>query len=236
MEITPTATLAEIVTAKPVLSRVLDGIGLDYCCHGQRSLADACDAAGLDAAAVVAQLNEAGAGAGPAPDWTSLSPGELSYHVEHTHHRFLHAEMPRIAALAAKVAEVHGSRHPELAEVARVYLELKADLEPHLATEEQTIFPAIRALDSANPTEVSSLEAPISVLMTEHDRAGELLEELRRLTGGYQTPADGCASYQALYMGLAEIEADTHIHVHKENNVLFPAVRELEARLQPTSS
>ena len=43
-------------------------------------------------------------------------------------------------------------------------------------------------------------------------------------------PADGCASYQALYEGLAELEADTHLHVHKENNVLFPAVVALEER------
>lgn len=31
--------------------------------------------------------------------------------------------------------------------------------------------------------------------------------------------------------GLAELEADTHLHVHKENNHLFPAVMLLEKGL-----
>jgi regulator of cell morphogenesis and NO signaling len=68
-------------------------------------------------------------------------------------------------------------------------------------------------------------------MMTEHDRDGELLADLRRLTSGYQTPADGCASYHALYEGLAQLEADTHLHIHKENNVLFPLVTTMEAAL-----
>jgi regulator of cell morphogenesis and NO signaling len=68
-------------------------------------------------------------------------------------------------------------------------------------------------------------------MLQEHDRAGELLAQLRAATSGFDVPADGCESYRALYDGLAELEADTHLHVHKENNVLFPAVLELEASL-----
>ena len=71
---------------------------------------------------------------------------------------------------------------------------------------------------------------PIRTMLAEHDRAGELLAELRVTTGGYAVPDDGCASYRSLYERLAALEADTHQHVHKENNVLFPAVlREAEA-------
>ena len=58
-----------------------------------------------------------------------------------------------------------------------------------------------------------------------------LLARLRELTGGYTPPADGCVSYRLLYAGLAELEADTHLHVHKENNVLFPMVVGREADL-----
>jgi regulator of cell morphogenesis and NO signaling len=68
----------------------------------------------------------------------------------------------------------------------------------------------------------------------EHDVAGALLARLRTLTDGYTPPEDGCASYRLLYQGLAELEADTHLHVHIENNVLFPAAIELEDRLTAT--
>ena len=43
-------------------------------------------------------------------------------------------------------------------------------------------------------------------------------------------PDDACASYRELYAALAAFECDTHMHVHKENNLLFPAVVELERR------
>ena len=76
-----------------------------------------------------------------------------------------------------------------------------------------------------------SLGNPIGVMRAEHDTAGDLLARFRSATDGYTVPDDGCASYRALYAGLAELEADTHLHVHKENNVLFPAVRDAEQTL-----
>jgi regulator of cell morphogenesis and NO signaling len=125
------------------------------------------------------------------------------------------------------VVGAHGARHPELQDVTATFAELRADLEPHLAKEERVLFPAIRELASADAPVArpfGSVRNPISVMLAEHDRAGELLGRLRALTDGYRTPGDGCASYRACYAALADVEADTHLHVHKENNVLFPAV------------
>ena len=62
----------------------------------------------------------------------------------------------------------------------------------------------------------------------EHDACGERLRKMRSDSRNFDVPADGCASYQALYAGLEELEADTHLHIHKENNILFPMVLELE--------
>ena len=135
--------------------------------------------------------------------------------------------------LADKVTGVHGTRHPELHEVRAGYRALEADLEPHLLKEERVLFPMIRELAAASAPPAfhcGSLQNPISVMMAEHDRAGELLSALHTQTDGYRTPADGCASYHAFYAGLAQLETDTHLHVHKENNVLFPAVIALERR------
>ncbi len=111
------------------------------------------------------------------------------------------------------------------------YALLRADLEPHLAKEERMLFPMIRELVSSPVPprfHCGSLRNPISVMLAEHDRAGDLLAGLRSLTSGFEVPDDGCASYRALYDGLAELEADTHLHVHKENNLLFPAVVAME--------
>ncbi|MGZ4703074.1 MAG: hemerythrin domain-containing protein, partial [Ilumatobacteraceae bacterium] len=116
--------------------------------------------------------------------------------------------------------------------VAACYEQVRADLEPHMLKEERMLFPMIREL--AGSTDVpsfhcGSLRNPISVMLLEHDAVGDMFAKLRLLTGGYQPPADGCATYVACFAALAEMEADTHLHIHKENNVLFPMVVRLES-------
>lgn len=128
-------------------------------------------------------------------------------------------------ALADKVRDGHGSRHPELERVAALVTQIRGDLEPHLAKEEKVLFPAIHDwADGQRSFSFGPLSNPVRMMMLEHDRVGELLEELRAVTSGYAPPADGCTSYHALYARLEHLESDTHRHVHLENNVLFPAV------------
>jgi regulator of cell morphogenesis and NO signaling len=225
--IDPSMTLGDIVTMRPSLAADLERRGLDYCCHGGRSLADAAREAGLDARTIAEELSAAHVGE-PAAEWATLGPAELVDHIETVHHHYLWAELPRITALVDKIVSVHGERHPELAEVQRLYNDLRADLEPHLTREEQELFPMIRQLAATTggpEFHDPAIVAQIQVLAAEHETVGDLLDELRRVTSGYTTPADGCASYAACYRALAELEADTHLHVHKENNVLFPATR-----------
>jgi len=249
-------SLADLATAHRDGPRVLELFGLDYCCHGRRTLADACIRAGIEARTVLDALGPVGTDptnpTNPSdpndpsrpsdrPEWASMGPSELVDHLEAVHHAWLNAELPRLRSLAEKVAGVHGSRHPELGAIAATFEELRADLEPHLAKEELVLFPMVRKLDSAAAAgsappafHCGTLRNPISVMLIEHDRVGVLLEHLRDLTEDYQAPADGCASYRALFDGLAQLEADTHLHVHKENNLLFPAVVDLEARMIPS--
>jgi len=222
-------TLGDLVTSVPGSARVLERFGLDYCCGGRRPLREACEAAGVDADEV--RLELAAIEDAPEPDWASMAPRALVDHIEHTHHAYLWQELPRLMALADKVAGVHGGRHSELAAVRDVVEELRADFEPHLMKEERILFPAIRQLADGGATAgfpFGSIANPVSMMMREHDQTGEILARLRRLTSDFSVPADGCASYAALYQGLEEVERDTHLHIHKENNLLFPAVIALE--------
>jgi regulator of cell morphogenesis and NO signaling len=234
--ITAQSTLGDIVTADPSLARQLERHHLDYCCGGSRTITEACASQGLSVDAVLAELAEPAADAAALSSaWTAMSAADLVDHLEATHHRYLWEELPRLSALLEKVTSVHGARHPELDEIGRCFASLRADLEPHLMKEERVLFPMIRELAAARvrPTfHCGSVRNPISVMEREHDTAGELLARLRQLTGDYAPPADACVSYEMLYRGLAELEADTHLHVHKENNVLFPMVVRMERELE----
>jgi regulator of cell morphogenesis and NO signaling len=220
------ASLGDLVAGNPAFARILDGFGLDYCCHGERTLAAACATAGIDPTVVAAKLADI------EPDrdttWTALDAADLADHIVATHHRYLWEELPLLEALAAKVRGVHGRRHAELTEVHELVVALRADLEPHLLKEERVLFPAIAALAGGRREfPFGSVANPIRMMSLEHDRAGELLARLRTVTDVYTVPPDGCASYRALYERLAALELDTHLHIHKENHVLFPAALRL---------
>lgn len=147
-ELDPGATLGEVVNQVPGSARVFESYGLDYCCGGRRSMQDACRSQGVAVDDVLAALGEVGIEA--VPDWVAMGPAELIDHLESTHHRYLHTELPRLDALAEKVASVHGERHPELLDVLADVKDLRDDLEPHLAKEERVLFPMIRQLCSAD--------------------------------------------------------------------------------------
>ncbi len=231
VKIDVSTTLAEAVDAFPQLAREFERRGLDYCCGGRRTLGEACALIGLDPEATVAELSVAEATSGAA-EWATMTADVLVAHLEATHHRYLWDEMPRVTALVDKIVAVHGARHPELVAVAACFAQVCADLGPHMLKEERMLFPMIRELATSTgmPSfHCGSLRNPISVMLSEHDAVGDLLTRLRHLTDGYAPPADGCASYVACFAAMEELEADTHLHIHKENNVLFPLVVDLEA-------
>jgi regulator of cell morphogenesis and NO signaling len=231
MTIDVRSTLGDLVTADPRRSRILEAYGIDYCCQGSRSLDEAAMEAQLNVSEIAAALELADA---PAAAATPL-PAEnavLAHDIVDTHHAFMWSEMPRLQALVEKVHGVHGGRHPELAEVHTAFEAAVADLEPHMTTEERVVFPAISRLEKSHvSTAGSSLAGPIGKLRSEHDVVGDLFKKIRSLTGGYAAPEDACNSYRAMLTGLEEMESDLHDHIHKENNILFPRVLELEQEI-----
>jgi regulator of cell morphogenesis and NO signaling len=220
-------SLGELVTEEPARAAVFERLGLDYCCHGRRSLAEACASKGLDAETVAAQVEQA---TGAPASWRGGSLTDLAAHVVATHHRYLWDELPLLDALSAKVARVHGERHPELRDTRALVGAFRADLEQHMRKEELVLFPAIERLEQGvRDFPFGSISNPIGMMEAEHERDGAILEQLRARTDGYTVPADACASYRTLYERLGRLERDTHEHIHLENNVLFPGAASLHS-------
>lgn len=242
--ITPETPVGAIVAERIGRARLFERLGIDYCCQGRMSLADACAGRALDVGRVVSEIAEddasaaaAGAGAGGEgdADFAAMTASALADHIESTHHAYLHRELPRLAGLIDKVIAAHGVRHPELADLGETFAALREELDSHLMKEERVLFPLVRRLDQASepfPMHCGTVENPIRVMFREHDDAGAALGRLRTLSDSYQAPADACATFRALYDGLAALEADLHRHIHKENNILFPKAVALEASLE----
>jgi regulator of cell morphogenesis and NO signaling len=224
----PTRTVGDLVVERPGRARVFERLGVDYCCGGRRSLRDACERSGLDVGEVTAMLAEADAPYPAEPDWRIAPLAGLCSHIERRHHDFLREELPRLEALAQRVANAHGARHPELHEVRALLASLAGELGRHMSAEEGVLFPACRRLEAGGQSGFPTLAAPISAMEADHEDTGDVLERLRTVTEGFAPPPDACNSYRALLDGLQTLESDLHQHIHKENNILFPRALALE--------
>jgi regulator of cell morphogenesis and NO signaling len=234
MTITEMTTIADIARALPASVRVFQRHDIDFCCGGKLPLGVVCREHGLDFVHIAHAIEAASAvSSGEVCDWSRKPLRVLIGHIVVTYHRPLREELPRLQAMASKVAQVHGNKGPQLRRLDEAVAELSTDLLAHMRKEEAVLFPAIEALEAGKIRTPVPLAVPISVMEQEHEYAGALLTELRSLTNGYDVPEWGCATVRALYHGLAELESSMHVHVHLENNVLFPrTLRLLEGERQ----
>jgi regulator of cell morphogenesis and NO signaling len=234
-----TKTVREFAIENPGATRVFEKLKIDYCCGGNQPLTDACGEKGLNPQEVLQLLQQAEqTGVKPEPTSPeSLPLVSLINVIVEKHHVFTRNELERLTALLEKVWFAHGQNHPELLEIQSQFQILRAELEPHMLKEERILFPYITRLEAASAANqpapfapFGTAQNPITVMMREHDAAGEILRAIRELSKDFTTPADGCISYQTLYKALEELEADLHQHIHLENNILFPGSLELEQK------
>lgn len=224
-------TVRDIAVAIPASVRVFEKYKIDFCCNGKRPFETACQEAGVSAAAVMTEIEVAGAaGNKDGRDWTQAQLAELMRHIVARHHGYLYSELPVIAARVEKVVEKHSADKPWLKELGRVFAGLRDELDGHLQKEETILFPYIQQLEQGRPGPscFGSVNNPIRMMLFEHDNAGAALALMRQLSSGYQAPEDACPTFRALMHELERLEADLHQHIHLENNILFPRAIELE--------
>lgn len=238
MNLESNRTVRELALEIPGATSVFEKVGIDYCCGGQRSLADACASAGVTIEEMMSSLESAKASPAPAeaPNFLTATLTELIAHIVETHHVFTKSEIGRLRALLINVHSMHGQSHPELGRLRELFETLGAELEPHMMKEERILFPYVVGMEEAVRTDhpvglppFGTVANPVRMMMQEHEQAAQLLKEMRQLTSNYSVPADGCLSYQTLYQALDAFEKDLHLHIHLENNILFPRAVAMEA-------
>jgi regulator of cell morphogenesis and NO signaling len=234
-------TLGAIAARRPSAIAVFERLGLDYCCGGKRTLADACKAADLQPPAVLHAILASEGSTTLIPrerPWTQATMTELADHIEQTHHAFVRDATVRLRAIMPRVTAAHSKSDPRLTRLAKVVDEFLADMADHMVREERVLFPWLRRLE--RPSEIQggppwSVRRPIDCMVHDHEAAGAHLAEMRTLTDGFTPPPGACATYRSMLSTLAQLEQDTHIHVHKENNILFPAGIRAEERRAATA-
>jgi regulator of cell morphogenesis and NO signaling len=222
-------TLASLVTQHHQTAGILEKYNLDFCCKGKRTLAAACEEKNISLENILAELELF-----TAPEEKLQMPFEqmtaeqlIGYILIH-HHFYVKQSMPTIYGHLEKVVNKHGDRYPCMISVFQLFTAVKEEMTSHMQKEEMILFPRIKEVEKAvteNNTANTAggyITGPINVMETEHEHAGELLYEIRRLTNNYTAPEDACTTFKVCIDELKAFEEDLHQHVHLENNVLFP--------------
>jgi regulator of cell morphogenesis and NO signaling len=211
-----TTSLGELARVHPSATRVFLRHRLDFCCGGKRSLIDACEAAGLDPAEILAELNHEATRGDDVPGWDNRPLGDLVDHIETHYHAALRRDLPSLIEAARRVERVHATKPAVPAGLGDVLLAFHAELDQHMAKEETILFPMLR-----RGVRGEAVYMPVRVMEHEHDGHADKLREIRALTDDLTLPAHACATWTALYHGLETVEAELMQHIHLENNVLF---------------
>ncbi len=214
--------IGQIVAERPQTARIFELVDIDYCCGGQTPLGKAAAEKGLKVEKILSALLTVGAstGAKDETNWQEAKLPELLDHIVARHHSWLRRELPQLLETTNDVHQVHGAAHQELTQVAALVQEVHDALLPHLADEENRVFPAVRQLVAGNPP--ASVADMLEEMRTDHDVIGAKLHDLRKLTDDFAVPDDACVKYREMLTGLQALESDIHMHVHLENNVLLP--------------
>jgi regulator of cell morphogenesis and NO signaling len=168
-------------------------------------------------------------------DW---SLDTLVDYIIDTHHSYVRKNLPIIRSFAEKVLKVHGKNHHELLTIYELVEEISIELNSHMMNEEGILFPYIRQLVAAitNSIEIHSpllgiIQNPINIMEIEHEMAGLKMSRIKSISNHYTPPVEACTTYRLMYQMLQDFEEDLHIHVHLENNILFPKAKALEGQL-----
>lgn len=230
--------IGELVAKNYKTASVFKSYQIDFCCNGDRTIAQACEKKGIDTQVVLNKLNNIPeSNIDNNTDFNSWDIDLLADYIQKKHHRYVTQKIPEISQYIKKVALVHGAHHPELLEIRDLFLASAEELTAHMAKEENIVFPFAKqiAIVNGNPMEkpfFDTLENPIDCMKHEHDNEGERFRKIAKLSNNYTPPKEACNTYRVVFAMLQEFEEDLHMHIHLENNILFPKAIALEKEIE----
>ena len=228
--------IGELVAQDYRTASVFKKHNIDFCCQGNRTIDDACKAKKIDEKIVVSDLNALlESKTDSSIDYKSWPLDLLADYIEKKHHRYVEEKTQEIKPYLDKICRVHGERHPELHEINEHFNATAGELAMHMKKEELMIFPYIKKMIKSQQehTKVAtpvfeSVQFPIQAMMDEHTTEGDRFRKIEEISNNYTAPDDACNTYRVTFALLKEFEQDLHLHIHLENNILFPRAIELE--------
>jgi regulator of cell morphogenesis and NO signaling len=239
MDITNKKNIGQLVAEDYRLAEVFQNHGIDFCCNGNRTIQEACIENNTEEQIIIDEINAIIAQTGnEILDYDSWPIDLLTKYIEHKHHGYVEKQVPILKGYLKKIIAAHGNRHQELHDILELFEATASELTLHMKREELMLFPQVRKMYASNNDGLpiveppfGSFKNPIGAMMKDHTDEGERFRKIRTLSNNYTPPADGCNTYKVTFKLLEEFEKDLHLHIHLENNILFPKAIVLENQL-----
>ena len=230
--------LSNIVIMHPATVSVMEKHKLDFCCTDNRTLEQALKNQPETLQQVYEELMQVVEGAkNDKPNFEKMTVTELVHYILEVHHSYVKENLITIKKHLDKLALNYAKIHPEIVKVKAFFDLLKEDFEHHLMREEEIIFPQIIELDSRGKRSrkqpsLSRLHHPFHVMEHEHERAGEIIDEIKSHCNNFTPPENACTTYKLVMAELKCFEQDLMQHAYVEDVLLFPRVIEMQRAAQ----
>ncbi len=156
----------------------------------------------------------------------------LADYIQKTHHRFTDQLLINIREKIIDSLKEGIQESKEIEQIKVSFEQLAQELGAHMKREELILFPMIKKIIAVrgkleNPRE-KSVKQPVDKMIHEHDTQFLLVKEIKRLLGSNSLNESVSKEYKEIAALLNELFLDLSLHLHLENNILFPKAVELE--------
>ncbi|HYG04736.1 MAG TPA: DUF542 domain-containing protein [Chryseosolibacter sp.] len=238
MKVLKSECLSSIVTANLNAASVFNYYGIDFYSRGTRTLEHACIDENVPITNILEELWDLKSRRDTVPDFTHMSMSKLSSHILQTHHKFTEKKLVFIKHTIERLVGMHGEDFPNLPQIKKTFEDLSVYLTVHMRHEEFVVFPYIQKTlrnPSASRSMLRTIHGPINSMEKDHDHEVTLLKMLATLTSNFTPQPNADFAVKTTYSSMKELVEDLKIHIHLENNILFPKalnlIRVLEKNL-----
>jgi regulator of cell morphogenesis and NO signaling len=232
-------TVGQIVTEDYRIASIFDSHGIDFCYNGDMAIEEVLERDGINEIQLFNEINNLQKNSVTQGINFDVWPLELlANYIRDTHHKYVEKTTPLIQQYLDKICKIHGKFHPELFQIKLLFEQSARVLTVQMKKEELLLFPTIKRvshrLKNSHHLEFqksNAIENVIQLMKAEYDVEREIFKVIAELSNYYHPPVDACNSFIITYSLLKEFEADLHLHIHLENNLLFPKAIKLEKEL-----
>lgn len=233
----PNKKLSDVINLNVRAISVFDKYNFDYCFNGNKSIRDVCKEKNVNPRILIDELKNV------SDDFQvdKFADWRLDFLIEYilnNHHQYIHKMIPVISDLVRKISDELGEKYSDIISIARTFSVVYKDLKQHMLKEEQILFPYIKQLvslkDSGNKSEkpyFGMIENPIGMMNSDHKNALDEFYNLQKITNNFTSPENANDTVTILFNKLKDFGKDLHLHIHLENNILFPKSIALEKEM-----